>query len=141
MIGFLAKRLLSAVSLAFVVTLVTFTLIFSNGPAIARAILGQEATQEQVDAKVVELGLDQPAITQFWEWLTTLLTGGGLGNSFYSNEPVTTMMSTRIPVTLSIVVAAVFFTALLSILIGVTAAVRGGRQAVVLRRVRAAERQ
>lgn len=126
MIGFFAKRLLSAASLALVVTFVTFVLIFSNGSAIARAVLGQEATQAQVDAKVVQLGLDQPAVLQFWDWLTTLLTGGGLGRSFYSNEPVVTMMSTRVPVTLSIVVAAVLITAVLSVLVGVIAAVRGG---------------
>ncbi|MDR6989193.1 peptide/nickel transport system permease protein [Paenarthrobacter nitroguajacolicus] len=126
MVGFLSRRLISAILLAFVVTSVTFVLIFSNGPSIARAVLGQNATPEQVGKKATELGLDQPALGQFWEWLMTLITGGGVGRSFYTNEPVVSMMSSRVPVTLSIVVSAVILTAVLSAVVGVVAAVRGG---------------
>lgn len=126
MVLFLSRRLLAALVLSVVVTCVTFILIFSNGPAIARAVLGQDATQQQVQAKVAQLGLDQPPLSQYWQWLTTLLSGNGLGRSYYTNESVVSMMSSRIPVTLSIVACAVVLTAVLSVLVGVIAAVRGG---------------
>lgn len=126
MVLFLSRRLLAALVLSVVVTCVTFILIFSNGPAIARAVLGQDATQQQVQAKVAQLGLNQPPLSQYWQWLTTLLSGNGLGRSYYTNESVVSMMSSRIPVTLSIVACAVVLTAVLSVLVGVIAAVRGG---------------
>lgn len=126
MINFVIKRLLSALLLAFVVSAVTFFLVFSNGPGVARAIVGTQASQGQVDAKVVALGLDRPAFSQYWDWVATLLGGGGLGRSFYNNEPVLSMLSTRVPVTLAIVACALVLTALISIVVGVVAAVRGG---------------
>ena len=41
----------------------------------ARAILGRDATPEACSAKQQELGLDEPLVTQYWDWLTGLLTG------------------------------------------------------------------
>lgn len=127
MIVFLVKRLASAVVLMFVVTAATFIMMYSNGPAIARAVLGTESSSaDQVDAKMVELGLDRPVLVQYGDWLITMLTGGGLGRSFYSGESVTNMLSARMPVTLSILALGLILTAILSVAIGVVAAVRGG---------------
>lgn len=125
MLTFLARKVVSGLILTAVVTAVAFMLIFSGGQAIARNILGQNATDDQVAAKVVELGLDQPVMLQYFQWLSGLLHGN-LGESYYSGEPVTTMMATRIPVTLSLVLISLIFTVLLSVLMGVTAAVKGG---------------
>jgi peptide/nickel transport system permease protein len=125
MVQFLLRKVVSSLLLVVVVTAATFLLIFSNGPSIARAVLGQNATAEQVAAKVQELGLDQPVITQYIKWLGSLLQGT-LGASYFSGEPVTNMMASRIPVTLSLVLISLMFTMVLSVLIGVGAAVRGG---------------
>lgn len=119
------RKLMSAVLLTLLVTLVTYLLIFSNGPGIARAILGEEATQEVVQAKVIELGLDQPVLLQYGRWLGELATGS-LGQSFFTQEPITNMLATRIPVTASLAVIILTLTALVSILVGVAAAVYGG---------------
>lgn len=125
MLLFVSKRLGSTVVLAVVVTLITFVLVFSNGAAIARSVLGTEATQAQVDAKVIELGLDQPVIVQYGHWLVGAVTGD-LGASYFTREPVTSVLFSRIGVTLSIIVVAMLLTALISVLIGVAAAVYGG---------------
>jgi peptide/nickel transport system permease protein len=119
------RRLVSAVLLALVVTLATYTLVFSNGPGIARAILGKEATQATVHAKVVELGLDQPVLTQYVHWLGGLFTGS-LGRSYFTQESITSMLATRIPVTASLAVIILLLTAVISVLVGVAAAVYGG---------------
>jgi peptide/nickel transport system permease protein len=121
----IARRLGSAVLLTAVVTLTTFVLIFSNGPGIARAILGKEATQETVHAKVVQLGLDQPVLVQYAHWLGDLFTGS-LGQSYFTQEPVTSMLATRVPVTASLAAIILLLTTVISVLVGVAAAVYGG---------------
>ncbi|MGW7686636.1 ABC transporter permease [Kribbella sp. NPDC054772] len=126
MIRFALKRLASALWLFVVVSFATYAMVFSNGSAIARAVLGPEARQDQVAAKVVELQLDRPVITQYGRWLGDLLTRGDLGQSFYTHEPVSRLLASRIPVTLSVMVVVMLLTALLSVLVGVVAAVRGG---------------
>lgn len=125
MLSIVLRRLASAVLLMLVVTLVTFVLIFSNGPGIARSILGESATQETVEAKVIQLGLDQPVLAQYGHWLSELLTGS-LGRSFFTQEPIANMLATRVPVTVSLAAIILLLTALISVFIGVAAAVYGG---------------
>lgn len=125
MLQFLLKKILSGLVLTIVVTAVTFMLIFNNGSAIARQVLGQNATEEQVIAKVQQLGLDQPVLLQYFKWLGNLFQGD-LGVSYFTNEAIASMLSTRIPVTLSLVLVSLFFTMLISVIVGVAAAVRGG---------------
>jgi peptide/nickel transport system permease protein len=125
MIGFTLRRLASALLLVVVVTCATFLLIFSDGTTIARATLGESATQEAVEAKAVQLGLDQPVVAQYVDWVQGVLHGS-LGNSYFTGEPVTAMLLTRLPVTLSLTVIVVLLTALVSVLVGTLAAVRGG---------------
>lgn len=125
MLMFTVRRLVSAVLLTLLVTFVTYVLIFSNGPGVARAILGEEATQAAVDAKVAELGLDQPVLLQYGVWLRDLVTGS-LGTSYFSHESVVGMLTTRVSVTAGLAAIILVLTAILSILIGVFAAMYGG---------------
>ncbi|WP_053207609.1 ABC transporter permease [Jiangella muralis] len=125
MIVYTLRRLGSALLLTAVVTCATFLLIFRDGPSIARAILGEQATQETVDARAVELGLDQPVFSQYWQWLRDL-SGGSLGHSFFTGEDVTSMLATRVPVTLIITGVVVLLMGLISVLVGTAAAVKGG---------------
>jgi len=124
-IGFVARRAGFSALLALGVSFVTYALVFSNGTAIARSILGVDATEAQVAAKAAELGLDQPLIAQYVEWLVAAL-GGNLGTSYFTGEPVTSIMASRIPVTLALVGVAMFLTAILSAVLGIASAVAGG---------------
>jgi peptide/nickel transport system permease protein len=119
------KKLLRAVAVFLVVTFATFCLMYGNGAGIARAVLGLSASQEDVQNEVVKLGLDQPLLVQYWTWLKGVFTGD-LGSSFYTGESVSEALSHRVPVTLSLVVITLFLTAVISVVLGVTAAVRGG---------------
>lgn len=125
MVGFILKRAGSSLVLALVVAFATFALVFSNGPAIARSILGVDASAEQVAAKAAELGLDRPVVEQFWQWLLALFQGD-LGRSYYSGDAVTDVVLSRIPVTLALVGIAMLITAVLSAVLGTTSAVLGG---------------
>jgi peptide/nickel transport system permease protein len=125
MLTYLGRKLLFGVVLFVIVTAVTFVLVFSNGEASVRNAIGQNATDAQVAARVAELGLGRPVLLQYLHWLGHLFTGD-LGTSFFTGEPVSKMLASRIPVTLSLIVVSLIFTAILSVLIGVAAAVKGG---------------
>lgn len=125
MLTFIVRRLLSGAVLLFVITTVAYTLLYLGGGDIARRILGQNATQEQVAAKAVELGLDKPLLEQYGGWLSQAVTGD-LGRSWFSGQLVTVGVSSRLSVTLSIVIGAVLIAAVVAVTLGVLAAVRGG---------------
>ena len=119
------KNLVRSLAVLLVVTFATFSLMFGNAPGIAKAVLGLAATPEAVQGKVVELGLDRPLLVQYWSWATHAIQGD-LGRSFYTGEPVSDALASRVPVTLALIVIALLLTAVLSVILGVTAAVRGG---------------
>jgi peptide/nickel transport system permease protein len=121
----LVKDLVRSLGVMLVVTFATFALMYGNAHGIARATLGLSATPEDVEREVTELGLDRPLLVQYGDWLSSAITGD-LGRSFYTSEPVVNALSTRVPVTLTMVVITLLLTAVVSVILGVTAAVRGG---------------
>lgn len=125
MFRFLARRVLSGVVLVFVVSTITFLLMSSTGGNPARNILGEGATEAQVAAKATELGLDRPVLERYVDWISHAVVGD-FGRSWFTNEPVIQSLANKLPVSLSIVIAAVLVTALLSVALGVAAAVRRG---------------
>jgi peptide/nickel transport system permease protein len=121
----LAKNLIRSLAVLIVVTFATFTLMYGNGAGIAKAVLGLAATPDAVQAEVVKLGLDRPLPVQYLSWLGNALHGD-LGRSFYTGESVSGALTSRAPVTLALIILALLVTAVLSVILGVTAAVRGG---------------
>ncbi|WP_102194629.1 ABC transporter permease [Microbacterium aurantiacum] len=125
MLMFIVRRVLAGIVLLFVISVVTFGLLFLDGANIARRILGQNATAELVAQKSVELGLDKPLAAQYWDWLTSALTGD-LGRSWFNGQLVSVSLSGRLSVSLSLVIGATVISAVLAIVLGVLAARRGG---------------
>ena len=119
------KNLVRSLVVLLVVTYATFALMYRNGTGIANAVLGKSATPEAIQAKVVDLGLDRPLVVQYWDWLSGVLQGD-LGNSFYTSESVSSALGNRVPVTLALVTITLVLTAVLSVMLGITAAVREG---------------
>jgi peptide/nickel transport system permease protein len=114
-----------SLAVLLLVTFATFSLMYGNGPGIAKAVLGLSSTPEDVKGEVIKLGLDRPLVVQYGSWLSGALHGD-LGRSFYTGESVSGALSNRAPVTLALIVIALLLTAVLSVVLGVTAAVRGG---------------
>ncbi|RLP75004.1 ABC transporter permease [Mycetocola tolaasinivorans] len=125
MVSFIVKRILAGVVLIFAITAIVFALMSISSENIARTILGEFATPEQVAAKQAELGLDQPLLAQYGSWVSQALQGN-LGVSWFTAEPVSSAILNRISLTLSIVVAAIVVAIIISVTLGVIAAVRGG---------------
>jgi peptide/nickel transport system permease protein len=122
---FVLRRLASGVVLVAVLTTVTFFLLFLSGGNIARRILGQQATEDTVRQKTHELGLDRPVLSQFTDWLSHA-SHGNLGESWFTGQKVTDAIASRLAVTLSLVVGATLLTAVVAVILGTTAATRGG---------------
>jgi peptide/nickel transport system permease protein len=125
MFRYLSRRIASGVFLLFAISLLTFALMFGSTGNVARNMLGENATDDQVAALNSELGLDRPLSTQYLNWLGGAVRGD-LGRSWTSNSRVSEELQRRMPVTLSIVFVTVAVMAVLSAVLGITAAVRGG---------------
>jgi peptide/nickel transport system permease protein len=125
MLSFIVRRILAGVVLLFVISALSFGLLYLNSANVARRLLGQNATPELVQQKAHELGLDRPVVVQYWDWLTNALTGD-LGRSWFNGQLVTVSLSGRVAVTLSIVIGTTLVSAVVAVILGVLAARRGG---------------
>jgi peptide/nickel transport system permease protein len=122
---YILRRLLAGVVLLVVISAVAFALLYASGGDIARRILGQNASADQVTAKTSELGLDQPLWTQYGDWIVHALQGD-LGRSWFTGEMVATGVTSRLTVTLTLVIGASLLAAIVALLLGLLAATRGG---------------
>ncbi|MGC5170233.1 ABC transporter permease [Micromonospora sp. DT81.3] len=125
MLTFTLRRLVSGVGLLIVISILTYTLLFFSSSSIARNILGDQATPEQIALKEAELGLDQPLLVRYFDWAGAALRGD-LGQSWFNGEPVTETIQGRLPVTLVLMFVSIVLVALIATALGVLAAVRRG---------------
>ena len=125
MLTFILRRLLSGVILIAVISFLAYVLLYLSGGDIARRILGENATAETVAKRTEELGLDRPLLVQYGDWVASAFTGD-LGRSWFTGELVSTSVTTRLAVTLSLVIGATLVSAIVAVILGVLAARRGG---------------
>lgn len=120
------QRLLQLVIVVFGVTVLTFSLLrlLPGRPEIAIAGLG--ASEEQLQEVRKEWGLDKPIPVQYVRWLQKLFTGD-LGRSSSFNVPVTELVQQRLPVSLSLMIYAMFMSLAIAIPLGVLTAYRANR--------------
>jgi peptide/nickel transport system permease protein len=88
------------------VSLLTFLLINALPGNVAVAILGDQATPEQVAALTQQMGLDRPVAIRYLEWFQNAI-GGDFGTSLTSGQSVWGAVAERVPATLQLVVMAV----------------------------------
>ncbi|SNT36888.1 peptide/nickel transport system permease protein [[Luteovulum] sphaeroides subsp. megalophilum] len=120
---FLIRRMVSAVPVLFVVSLVTFALIAIVPGDVTAELAGAEATAEQRAVLRDQLGLNQPLYQQALRWYGNLLQGD-LGHSYLLNMSVTDAVLERLPVTLSLAGLALVLAVVIGVLLGVLAAIR-----------------
>jgi peptide/nickel transport system permease protein len=122
LLTFIARRLLIAVLLVFLISLGVYSLILilPGNPAITLAG-GSRATPAEIARITKELHLNQGFFVQYWNWLRGALHGD-LGNSLFNNETVSSGIAARFPVTLSIAIGGM----IIAILIGVPSGIIAG---------------
>ena len=122
MTKFILGRLGMAILVAITVSAVTFLMLnLSGDPAIA--IAGETASPETIAKIRAQYGFDQPLVIQYWRWLLSAVSGD-LGMSYYFKVPVSDLIAQRIGVTMLLGALGISFALLLSIPLGVLAAVR-----------------
>src|SRR5471030_531913 len=99
--GILVRRLLGALPILLIVSLITFGMIHLIPGDPAAAIAGMSATPEQIANIRRDLGLDQPVLSQLWHWYRNLARGD-LGRSLLLGIPVMDAVLQRLPVTLAL---------------------------------------
>ncbi|NEM92050.1 ABC transporter permease [Galbitalea soli] len=125
MFTFILRRIVSGAVLLFVISTVAYFLLYLGGGDIARRILGQSATAATVAQKSHELGLDRPLPLQYLSWLGGAVHGD-FGSSWFTGEPVATAITSRLAVTLSLVIGATVVSAIIAVVLGVWAATKRG---------------
>ena len=118
---FLLKRLLTLIATLLGASIVVFGVLEILPGNAAQMLMGPDADPESVAAMAQQLGLDQPASTRYWQWMSGLLQGD-MGNSYAYGSPVSELVWERLVVTVPLAVMAMLITAALAIVAGVFAA-------------------
>lgn len=118
------RRVLTGVAMLITVSVLVFAATQALPGDIARTILGQNATAEQLTRLRGELGLDLPVWQQYLRWVGGLLTGD-LGTSLASGTPVAELLRVRVLNSATVVLIALVITLPLGLLLGLAAARRG----------------
>jgi len=122
MFRFLVRRLIVALLVAATVMTLAFILTRLSGD-LAISIAGPNATAADIEAVRKAYGLDRPVIEQFLDWVGRAVTGD-LGNSYFFQTRVSTLIAERMPVTLTLGLTGLSLALLISIPMGILAAVR-----------------
>jgi peptide/nickel transport system permease protein len=121
--AFLVRRLVQAVIVLLLVTVIVFVMLHELPGGTARAVLGERATNTAIEQFNKEHGLDNPLPVQYWDWLKDTLQGN-LGFSYKQNETVTELLGERLPKTALLAGLAVLIALLVAIPLGFLQALR-----------------
>lgn len=118
MIKLIGQRLLAMLPLLLVVSIMTFsfTALLPSDPV--DLIIGDRGSDEQYEMVRERLGLNQPFVARYFDWLGRAIQGD-LGTSFFNSVRVTDAVLLRMPATLSLT----FFSVLISVVVGLAAGV------------------
>ena len=125
---YIFKRLLALIPVLFIVSVVIFMLIHLVPGDPAAMMLGDKATPEQIANLRHTLGLDQPLLTQYFNWIADIFRGD-LGTSFFMKGTMTEIIGSHMVPTVQQTLVAVAFAALVGVPLGMIAAVKRGRAA------------
>jgi len=120
---YIFKRIIAAIPVFIIVTIIAFLLIHLLPGDPALAMLGRDADPASLEALRREMGLYDPLPVQYINWITNVLKGD-LGRSVITRQPVLEAINSRFPHTLSLAVSAIFVAILISLPAGILAAAR-----------------
>jgi peptide/nickel transport system permease protein len=126
---YIGKRLLQLIPILIGINFITFGMMrIAGSDAVTQlyANHGTEVSQEIIDAKKTELGLDKPFLVQYFTWLANILQGD-MGTSYVSGARVFDTFVSKLPATLLLTVMSILTTIVISIPLGILAAVKHGK--------------
>jgi peptide/nickel transport system permease protein len=127
--GFLIKRFLQAVFVVFVVTLtVSYAIRFTGDPALMLAQGAGSVTEADLVRIREGLGLNQPFLAQYADFIKGMFTLD-FGRSFLGGTPVSQLIATALPATMLLAFTSLIVSILISVPLGIRAAVARGKWA------------
>jgi peptide/nickel transport system permease protein len=120
---YVLRRLLQAIPLLFLISLMSFMLIRMSGDPMSMYAQSSSLTQEDRERIIKEHGWDQPKIVQYVYWLRDIVRGD-LGSSLYTYQPVTRMIWEKLPNTMILMGTVFIVTIAVSIPLAIISALR-----------------
>ena len=118
---YVLHRFLQLIPILLGITFLSFAMMRLAGSDVVTEMYqnrGTEVSQEIIDAKRAELGLDQPFLIQYGRWLGGMLTGD-MGESYMTGKPVFPTFLSKLPATLLLTALSIILTILVSIPFGI----------------------
>jgi ABC-type dipeptide/oligopeptide/nickel transport system permease component len=122
MIGFVLRRLALGLLVALTVMTLAFVLTRLSGD-LAISIAGPQATQVDLDIIRKAYGLDRPQYVQFFDWIWRAVRGD-FGQSYFFKDSVANLIAKRMPITLTLGLVGLSLALIISIPLGILAALR-----------------
>lgn len=114
MLQYIIRRLVSLIPVLLIVGIIVFMVVHLTPGNPAIVMLGQEATKTQIEQLEENLGLNEPLPMQFVHWIGHAAEGD-LGQSIYSDEPVTRVIFSHLGPTVSLTILSMIMTLLISL--------------------------
>ncbi|MCR8846025.1 ABC transporter permease [Paenibacillus sp. SC116] len=125
---YILRRILQAIPLLIVISIVSFALIkLAPGDPVS-SFVTPDMSPEDVERIRQNMGLDQPIYVQYWHWLVNMLSGDW-GYSLINHRPVLTLIMERLPATIGLMGSALFLSLLISVPLSMYAAARKNKAA------------
>jgi peptide/nickel transport system permease protein len=125
MLFFVLKRVAWAILTLLIASWIAFVLVHLSGSTPGGVALGQSATPAQVVAYNESIGWYEPWLQQYFAWVGQVLQGN-FGVSLIDGRPIGPDIAKRLPVTAALALGGTILSAVIGIVLGVIAAVRGG---------------
>ncbi len=125
MLGYIVRRILATIPVMVVVAVFVFALLHLSPGDPAAIIAGDNATAADIAHIRTRLGLDQPLLVQFGDWVWRLMRGD-LGISIFTNLPVSQLIAQRVGPTISLTISTLIVSVVVAIPMGVLAAWKAG---------------
>lgn len=125
MITYILKRLIQLIPILLGITFLSFAMMRLAGSDAITELYGDKGavSQEIIDQKRTELGLDKPFLVQYASWLYGMLSGD-MGRSYVSGKDVFKTFTSKLPATLLLTALSILATIAISIPLGILSAVR-----------------
>lgn len=124
MIKYILRRVLLLIPVLIGVSFIVFSMMHFAPGDPARTMLGETATQDQIDQLRDELGLNDPFLIQYGRYITNVVVNQDLGRSYVSKRPVANEILTRYPNTLKLAGFGIGLAMLIGIPVGIISATK-----------------
>lgn len=118
------KRLLMLIPVVLGVVFIVFTILRLSPNDPIRTVLGDMASQEEVDAMREEMGLNDPFFVQFYNYIKGIVTRFDFGVSYVNRNPVVSEIKNRFPITMQLAIFSTLLAGMIGIPFGVISAVK-----------------